>query len=54
MKLLLLFLSLFTFIFSNDKEVENEMAIPSFTSNSEITDFNFFIKKIYKILGGNL
>src|SRR5574344_1389980 len=29
MKLLLLFLSLFTFIFSNDKEVENEMAIPS-------------------------
>ena len=29
MKLLLLFLSLFTFIFSNEKEVENEMAIPS-------------------------
>ena len=29
MKLLLLFLSLFTFIFSKDKEVENEMAITS-------------------------
>ncbi len=67
MRYILLFLSLFTFIFSKDKEVENEMGYNVYFAMNggtpapdDLTDvagtvkITTRIKKIYKILGGNL